>query len=137
MGYNIEISINMLKESRFSEVESIILETANLYGCDNIYSISEEDGTTKIPRYHYIFIVHFLEENFDNFVKFVKIVKSHKKGYIECIYSNTNTNNKLIYASSYYLNNIHKDASQKYKQFVKDKSFTENEYTIIHECRKK
>ena len=132
MGYNIEISINMLKESKFSEIESIIQETANSYGCDNIYSISEEDGTTKIPRYHIIFIIHFLEENVDNFVKFVKIIKNYKKGYIECVY---NTNNKLIYASSYYLNNVNKDATQKYKQFINNKLFTENEYKILQECK--
>ena len=132
MGYNIEISINMLKESKFSEIKSIIQESANSYGCDNIYTISEEDGTTKITRYHIIFIIHFLEENIDNFVKFVKIIKNYKKGYIECIY---NTNNKLIYASSYYLNNINKEASQKYRQFINNKSFTENEYKILQECK--
>ena len=73
MGYNIEISVNMLKETKFFEFEKNIEDTANFYNCNSIYVTSEEDGTNKIPKYHCIFVVNFLDENFDSFLKFVKI----------------------------------------------------------------
>ena len=74
MGYNIEISVNMLKETNFFEIERNIQDTANFYSCNSLHVSSEEDGTKKIPRYHCIFVVNFLDENFDNFIKFIKVL---------------------------------------------------------------
>jgi hypothetical protein len=104
MGYYVEISLNMLKETHFSEFENTIVDIANSYDCESIYLISEEDGTIKIPRYHCVFVIHFIDENFDNFIKFLRIIKHSKKGNIESIYDNDK--HKLLYASSYYLSKI-------------------------------
>jgi hypothetical protein len=131
MGYNIEISVNMIKETQFSSIESSIQDVAESYNCDSIHITYEEDGTLKIPRHHCVFVISFLEEKLDNFVKFIKIIKNYKKGYIECIYCNAI--NKIIYASSYYLHNIDKEASKRYKQFINDKVFTPSETVIIKE----
>lgn len=132
MGYNIEISVNMLKETKFSEIENTIHCVAEFYNCDNIYSITEEDGTKKIPRYHCIYVIIFLDENFENLIKFLKFIKKYKSGYIECIYENDIY--KLLYASSFYLNNsVDKELSKKYKQFIKDKKFTPNETKLLKE----
>ncbi len=130
-GYNIEISINMLKETNYSEVESTIQSVAKSYNCDDIYCFYEEDGTIKNPRYHCIYVVNFLDENFNNLIKFIKYIKEYKYTYIESIYDNNIY--KLLYASSYYLNNIDKEISKKYKQFIKDKKFTPNETILLNE----
>jgi hypothetical protein len=129
MGYYVEISLNMLKETHFSEFENTIVDIANSYNCESIYLISEEDGTIKIPRYHCVFVIHFIDENFDNFIKFLRIIKHSKKGNIESIYDNDI--NKLLYASSYYLSKINKEASNKYKNFIKNKNFTIQENTLL------
>lgn len=134
MGYNIEISVNMQKETNFSEMERNIKDMAIFYSCNSLYVSSEEDGTTKIPKYHCIFVVNFLEENFDNFIKFVKFMKICKSTHIECIYYDDNIC-KLMYASTYYLKNIDKNASKKYKQFINDKNFTPNELKLLREFR--
>jgi len=131
MGYNVEISVNLLKERKFSEIENTIRCVAELYNCDNIYSISEEDGTQKIPRYHCVYVINFLEEDFDNLIKFLKFFKTYKLSYIECIYDNDFF--KLLYASSFYLNNVDKELSKKYKKFIKDKNFTPNESKLLKE----
>ena len=131
MGYNVEISVNMLKETKFSEVEKTIQGIAEFYSCDNIYSLTEEDGTKKIPRYHCVYVINFVDENFDNLVKFLKFIKNHKSSYIECIYENDMY--KLLYASSFYLKSIDKELSKKYKQFIKDKNFTPNETKLLRE----
>lgn len=131
MGYNIEISVNMLKETKFSEVEKTIQTIAEFYCCENIYSLTEENGTIKIPRYHCIYVINFLDENLDNLVKFLKIIKKHKLSYIECIYECDVY--KLLYASSFYLQTIDKELSKKYKTFINEKNFTPNETKLLKE----
>jgi hypothetical protein len=131
MGYNVEISINILKETKFSEVDKTIQDIAEFYSCDNIYSLSEEDGTKKIPRYHCIYVISFIDDNFDNLIKFLKFIKKNKSSYIECIYENDIY--KLLYASSFYLKSIDKELSKTYKQFIKDKNFTPNETKLLRE----
>jgi len=135
MGYNIDISVNMVKEKTFSEIETTIVNTAELYGCESAVLISEEDGTIKIPRYHMIFVINFFEDDFENFIKFIKSIKEYKKCYIESVYSN-NLKCKLLYASSRYLKNIDNDISNKYKKFIYEKIFTPHENMLIKELVK-
>jgi len=131
MGYDIEISVNMVKEKTFTDLQHMIVHTSELFGCESLVTLSEEDGTIKIPRYHRIFIINFVEENFENFIKFIKLIKDYKKCYIESIYNNSI--NKLVYASSTYLKNIDKDISEKFKKFIYEKKFSPNENTILKE----
>lgn len=130
MGYTIEISINMLKENKFSEVENTIRNIAEFYNCDDFYTLTEEDGTKKTPRYHTVYIINFLD-NVNNLIKFIIHIKKYKSGYIECVYENNI--NKLLYASSFYLNNIEKDISKKYKEFINEKKFTPDENRLLRE----
>ena len=81
MGYNIEISVNILKETKFSEVEKSIEGMAEFYSCDNIYSLTEEDGTKKIPRYHCVYVIYI-----------ITIRKRNKKSVFNC-------NNQKAYLS--------------------------------------
>ena len=131
MGYNIEISVNLLKVTKFSEIENTIHCVAKSYNCNNIYSITEDDGTKKIPIYQCIYVINFLDEHFENLIKFLKFIKQYKSSYIECIYDNDIY--KLLYASSFYLKSIDKELSKKYKQFITDKKFTPNERKLLNE----
>ena len=131
MGYNVDGAVNMNKETKFSEIESTIKDIAKYYDYNNIYSISEEDRTKKVLRYHYVFVINFLDENFESFIKFLKYMKNYKHSYIECIY--TNDIYKLLYASSYYLKSVDKDVEKRYKKFINDKIFTENEHLLVKE----
>ena len=58
-------------------------------------------------------------------------MKNYKHSYIECIY--TNDIYKLLYASSYYLKSVDKDVEKRYKKFINDKIFTENEHLLVKE----
>lgn len=131
MGYNVDLSVNTLKHTNFSEIENIIQNAAKLYNCNTIYLMTEEDGTRKIPRYHCIYVINFLDNNFDNFIKFLKFIKQYKLSYIECIYDDNIY--KLLYASTFYLHNIDKSTSNKYKQFIKEKKFTSNETILLQQ----
>jgi hypothetical protein len=131
MVYHLELSVNALKETKITEIEDTITEAAHYYKCSDLYYNSEEDGTKKIPQYQLIFVIYFLENNFDNFIQFVKFVKCYKPSVIECIYDNAM--NKLLYASSYYLRQIDKSISKKYKQFMRNRLFTSNETKLLQE----
>jgi len=128
MGYNIELSINLMKWGNFSELENMVLILADKYGCDNIYEFSEEEGRTKIPRCHHMMVVTFSKNNFDNLLEFIKQMKKIKQIHIECVYYDE-TNSKLIYASAYYLKNIDKDVAIKYKR---ERSYSEEEIRVIN-----
>jgi len=129
MGYIVEISVNVMKETKYSDIEMYIQEIATYYNCSNIYVISEEDGTQKIPRYHNVITIVFSEEQIENLIKFIKIIKNNRKGYVECIYNDLIY--KVIYASSYYLKNLTIETSNKYKKFINSKQFTENENKLL------
>ena len=128
-GYNVEISINLLKETTSSTIESVVRDVAKQNECDHIYAYSDTDGTSKIPRYHYIIVVNFSKDNLENFVHFIKYIKRYNKVHIECIYNDTTSN--LIYGSGYYLKTLGKDNAKMYKMFIKNKNFTEEEAYIL------
>jgi hypothetical protein len=131
MGYNVEISVNLLKETKITEVTTNIEDIAVKHNCQSISKVTEEDGTRKIPRCHLVMVIYFIEDDFDYLLTFIKEIKMYKKGYIECVYDN-----KLLYASSYYLTNIAKDKSRTYKQFLDTKHFTEKEERLVKEFKK-
>ena len=134
-GYNVEISINLLKETTSSTIESVVREIAEQNECNHMYSYSETDGTSKIPRYHYIIVVNFSKNNLENFVHFIKYMKKYSKVHIECIYNDMTSN--LIYGSGYYLKTIGKENAKIYKMFIKNKNFTEEDAYILSHLMKK
>jgi len=131
MGYNIEISINILKETKISEKEFYIKDIAKSNFCDNIFLLNEVDGTNKIPVYKCIYIVEFNDDKFDFIIQFIKQIKKIKSLNIECVFNNSK--NYLIYASSFYLQNINVDISKKYKKYKLENNFLQNDKTIIDE----
>jgi len=126
----VEISVNLLKETKVTELTNNIEDIAVEHNCQSISKVTEEDGTRKIPRCHLVIIIYFIEDDFDHLLAFIKKIKLYKLGYIECIYDN-----KLLYASSYYLTNISKDKSQIYTKFLKAKQFTEKEEQLVKEFK--
>lgn len=124
--YTIEVSVNTLKERNITEIDTIIHHIAGKYNCSDIYVFSEEDGTRKIPQYHIIYTITFLQQEFTNCVSFIKFVKTYKPVNIESIY-----HNKLVYASPVYVLTIAKDSFIKYKQFIKNQVFTTEEQNIL------
>ena len=105
-------------------MEHTILGLAEKYDYESIYSFSETDGTLKIPRYHHIIVVSFLEENLFGFIKFIELMKKYRCVHIESIY-----NNKLIYASSYYLTTVDKGGVELYRR---KRSYSEDEQLVYN-----
>jgi hypothetical protein len=66
----------------------------------------------------------------------IESMYSKCSGLLLSIFNNTFGKSKLIFASSYYLNNIDKDISAKYKKFINDKQYTPNEKILLNEFYK-
>lgn len=132
MGYNIELSVPLMKCSSFSDVEKTLYLLAEQNSCETVYSFSETDGTTKIPRHHQIIVVAFNKNRLDHLQQFIKNVKQYKYVNIECIY-NDNLQVKLIYATSYYLQTLDKRIANEYQVMKRTRSYSEDELRVISE----
>ena len=124
MVYTIEVSVNLMKLKSFGEMESTIQYLAAKCCCESMYNYSEADGTLKIPRYHHIIVVSFLDENIINFIEFIEEIKKLHYVHIECIYTN-----ELIYASSYYLTTVDKDCVKNYRR---KRSYSEDDQLVYN-----
>jgi hypothetical protein len=130
MGYNIEISFNMLKHANVSELKKMITDFALDCCCDHYYYLYELEGKCKLPRNHCIIVVNFEDDEIFNCSTFVKKVRKMKDLYIECIYEDE-IRCKLIYASQYYLTTMDKDKVVKYNKFKRERSLSDNEKLIL------
>jgi len=130
MGYNIEISLNLMKIQNSSEMKENINNLAMECNCNNFYIMDDTDINSKIKRIHSIMVVNFLENELNDCIKFIKVIKKQKYCYIECVYDDNIS--KLIHASSYYLKCINKQKTIDYKKCIKDGNFNENEIKLLN-----
>lgn len=117
MGYNIEISFDLYKNSSITELKYNLIEIAENNYChpydDNLSSFYEmEYGlTTAEKRNHCVMTFNFDNSKIIHLIKFLKTIKNLKPFHIESIYDDT----KIIYASRYYQSIMDKNLSKKYK----------------------
>lgn len=118
MGYNIEISFNIYKNSSISELKYNLIEIAENNYCypynDNLSTFYEmEYGlTTAEKRNHCVMTFNFDNSKIIYLIKFLKKIKNLKPFHIETIYDDT----KIIYASKYYQSIMDKTFAENYKQ---------------------
>jgi hypothetical protein len=128
MGYNIEISFNILKHSNVTELQNNIINLANECLCNSYYNNYEYDNNVKHIRLHSITIVNFDNSEINNFIKFLKNIKSIKGLYIESIYHDDSS--IILYASKYY------NKEMITKEYNKNRSYSEEEKTILNSIGK-
>ena len=133
MGYNNEVSFNMLKHTNVSEMEQTIISLAKNCHCTFFYSYCEMERNVAIQRNHMVITVHF-ENNMDHLLIFLHHIKKRKGIYIESIYNEET--NQLLYASPYYLTIMDKFMSKKYQSNKRSRSYSEDETIILNEIDK-
>lgn len=134
MGYNIEVSFNLLKNSNVSELEDTIITMAKNSDCTFYYSNCEIEKNLAIQRNHMVITLVFDQCKVDTMLQFIKDMKKIKGIYIESIF-NEETNG-MIYASQYYLTLIDKQLSKNYKSNKRERSYSEDDIIILHEVKK-
>ena len=130
MGYNIEVSINMLKHVNVSELKREITDFALELNCDHYYYLYEVENKLRIPRNHIVIVVNFDDSEIFNCAHFLKTIKKMKNLHIECIYDDEIACN-LLYASQYYLTTVEKDKVIKYNKNKRERSLSDNDKTIL------
>jgi len=135
MGYNVELSFNILKQSSISNFIKSVVDVAENNGCKNYYYNCEFNNDIYQQRNHYVLIFDFENEIFENFLNFIKNIKKIRNLNIEIIYEN---NNVILYASSYYLSKMmDKQIAKNYKKNKRERSYSEDEILVLNEVERK
>lgn len=128
MGYNIELSFNILKHSNVTELQNNIVNLANECLCNFYYHNYEYENSIKHIRSHSITTLNFDNTEIDNLVKFLRNVKHIKGLYIENIYNEDSS--VILYASKYYIKEMIN------KGYNKKRTYSEEEKIILNSIGK-
>jgi hypothetical protein len=135
MGYNIEVSFSLVKNSSVTELQQNIKNLAEECSCFYYYEDYEFETHVMYQRKHCIITVNSNNSDIYNLIKFLKYIKNTKGLYIEVIYDEDS--NKIIYASKYYITQkMSKGSSKYYKDERKKKVYTEDDAKIIEFMKK-
>jgi len=101
MGYFIEISFNVLKNSNATEILKNIKNVAFEYKCLSFYEDYEFETHVAFKRNHCVMFITFNEDDVQFIVKFLNFIKKTNGLFIELLYNEKQDN--ILYASQYYI----------------------------------
>jgi hypothetical protein len=135
MGYNIEVSFSLIKNSSVTELQENIKNLAANCSCSYCYEDYEYETHVRYQRKHCIITVNFNNPDIYNLIKFLINIKKSKGLYIEVIYDEDS--NKIIYASKYYTTQkMEKSSSKILKDERKKKTYSDDDTKIIETMKK-
>jgi hypothetical protein len=135
MGYNIEVSFNVLKTGSVTELQQNVKNYAEECGCDNFYEDYEFENKSQFQRRHCIMTANFSPTNMTYLIKFLKFVKSNHGLYLESIYDDDS--NIILYASQYYITQkMDKGCAKEFAIEKRKRSYSEDETMILHSIKK-
>ena len=135
MGYNIEVSFDILKHSSVTELQEFVKEQAHNCGCDSCYNYYEFETNVQYKRNHCVMVTNFDKSNIVCFLDFLKNIKYIPGIHIESIYDDDNNN--ILYASSYFLTQkMEKKFSKTYKLEKRKRSYSEDDKMILKEVER-
>ena len=101
MGYNIEVSFNVLKNGSVTKLLEEVKECAEECFCEDFYEDYEFYNKSQFKRRHCLISVRFPQENLNNMIEFVNIIRKNSVIYIESIYDENS--HSILYASQYFI----------------------------------
>jgi len=130
MGYNIEISFNILKQSSIIETQNYVFEMATQSNCNSYYIDYEMEHNHDYKRNHCIITINFDDINSIKIIDFIKKIRLWRDYYIEAIYNDDT--NECIYASKTYLiQNTNQEKKEEKKEKKENKENKEKQYSDI------
>ena len=135
MGYNIEVSFNILKNSSVSELQEIVRNLAEECGCESFYEDYEYETNTQFKRNHCIMTVNFQDKSSIYLLQFLKFIRSKKCLFLESIYDEDSR--MVLYASQYYITQrMNKTNGKLFKKERKERSYSDDETMILKTIQK-
>ncbi len=130
MGYNIEISFNIIKNGSATELLNEVKSLAEDCQCEDFYEDYEFENKTQFQRRHCLMSINFSYENLANMIEFLDNLKKNNGLYVESIYDDNNKT--ILYASQYFITQkMDKYLAKKFKTEKRKRSYSDDETMIL------
>ena len=135
MGYSIEVSFSILKNSSVTEVKNMIINGAEECGCDSFHDDYEYDSHTQFKRNHCVITLNFLKTDITDLIRFIKFIRSRCDIHLESIYDDNEY--YILYASQYYITQkMDKCHGKTYNKEKRERSYSDDENMILQSLKK-
>lgn len=130
MGYNIEISFNILKNGSATKLLETVRNYAENSFCESFYEEYEFDKKVQFQRSHCVITINFSHSQINNIVYFLNNIKKIGGIYVELIYDDEK--NSMLYASQYYITQkMDKFSAKEFKIIRRERSYSDDENMIL------
>ncbi len=135
MGYDIEVSFNILKSSSVTELHETVKNIAEECGCESFYEDYEYETNVQFKRNHCVMTLNFQDNNSINLLHFLRFIRSKQGIFLESIYDEYS--GKILYASQYYVTQrMNKSNAKVFKMERRERSYSDEENRILKTIRK-
>ena len=135
MGYDIEVSFNILKSSSVTELQEMVRSIAGECGCESFYEDYEYETNVQFKRNHCVMTLNFKDKNSNNLLHFLRFIRNKEGLFLESIYDEEN--GKILYASQYYVTQrMNKSSAKIFKKEIRERSYSDEENIILKTIRK-
>ena len=130
MGYNIEVSFNVLNNGSVTKLLEEVKECAEECFCEDFYEDYEFENKFQFQRRHCLISVRFSQEKIKNMIEFLNKIRKNSGIYIELIYHEYN--HSILYASQYFITQkMDKYAAKDFKIQKRKRSYSDDENMIL------
>lgn len=135
MGYEIEVSFNILKSSSVTELQEMVKNIAGECGCESFYEDYEYETNIQFKRNHCIMTIIFQDKKSNNLLHFLRLIRRKEGLFLESIYDEES--GKILYASQYYVTQrMNKSNAKVFKRERRERIYSDEENTILKTIRK-
>jgi hypothetical protein len=135
MGYSIEVSFSILKNSSVTEVKNMIINGAEECGCDSFHEDYEYEVHAQFKRNHCVITLNFSNPEISELIRFLRFIRSRCGIYLELIYDVNEY--YILYASQYYITQkMDKCHGKTYKNEKRHRSYSDDENMILKSIKK-
>lgn len=131
MGYNIEVSFNVLKNGSVTKLLENVKEYAEECFCEDFYEDFEFENKVQFQRRHCLISIRFKHEKLNNMIEFLNRIKRNSGIYIELIYNEDN--HSILYASQYFITQkMDKYMAKHFKTQKRKRNYSDDENMILN-----
>jgi len=135
MGYSIEVSFSILKNSSVTEVKNMIINGAEECGCDSFQEDYEYEAHAQFKRNHCVITLKFSNPEISEMIRFLRFIRTRCGVYLELIYDENEY--YILYASQYYITQkMDKCHGKTYKNEKRERSYSDDENMILKSIKK-
>ena len=135
MGYNIEVSFDITKNSSVTQLHDTIRNVAKECECETFYEDYEYDSHVQFKRNHCVMTAIFSQTNIDELLHFLHFIKKTEGLFLELVYDDIA--NVIVYASQYYITQkMNKINGSLYKKERRERSYSDDETMILSIIKK-